>query len=225
VFVVDDIGPQPVAYVPLMTNMIRSVLPAERIEDSFVYVGDPDRYLASLPTLRDEPPSYNGTSLRFWDAIRPLLPERPVSLLLSSFNPAYGEFVAGHPEQMVAPNVVVLQGPIPAEDLGAAVAPSAPQGPVQLLLVGGATLGVMALAGLGWAMALFPRGLRSYEMVALAPAMGIAVVVVASLLVDGVGIRLTGIGGAAVPVIAGAAGFVAAAPRLRRDGADLFPSS
>lgn len=222
VFVVEDIGPQPVAYVPLMTYMIRSVLSAERIEDAYVYVGDPERYLASLPTLRDEPDSYNGTSLRFWAAVRPLLPERPVTLLLSSFNPAYESFAAEHPERIVAPSVAVVQGPLPPRPLGAAVAPSGPLGLFQLLLVGGATLGALALAGLGWGLALFPRGLRSFEVLALGPAMGIAVVVIAGLLVDGVGIRLTGIGGALVPVIAAAGGFAAAAPRLRRHGTELF---
>jgi hypothetical protein len=223
VFVVEDTGPQPVAYVPLMTYMLRSVLPAERIEHAYAYVGDPDAFLASRPTLRDEPDSYNGNSLRFWGALQPLLSDRPVTLLLSSFNPAYGRFAAEHPERIVAPNVAVVQGPLPPQPLGAAVVPSAPQGPLQLLLVGAATLGMLALAGLGWGLALFPRGLRSYELLALAPAMGIAVVVIAGLVVDGLGVRLTGIGGALVPIIAAAAGFAAAVPRLRRDGAALFP--
>jgi hypothetical protein len=223
VFLVDDLGPQPVAYVPLMTYMIRSVLPAERIEDAYVYVGDPDRFLASLPTLRDDPRSYNGTSRRFFNAIRPFLADRPVTLLLDSFNPAYGEFATNNPHRIVAPNVVVVQGPLPPEPLGAAVAPSAPQGFLQLFLVGAATLGTLALVGLGWGLALFPRGLRSFEVMALAPATGIAVLVIAGLLVDRTGIRLTGIGGALVPVVAAAAGLGAAVPRLRRHGTELFP--
>jgi len=223
VFVVEDTGPQPVAYVPLMAYMIRSVLPAERIEHAYMYVGEPDLFLSSRPTLRDEPAGYNGTSVRFWDALRPLLEDRPVTLLLSSFNPAYGDFVREHPERIVAPNLAVLQGPLLAQPLGEAVMPSAPQGILQLFLVGAATLGMLTLAGLGWGLALFPRGLRSYEALALAPAVGIAVIVIASLLVDGVGIRLTGFGGALVPVIAAAAGFGVALPRLRGYGTELFP--
>jgi hypothetical protein len=223
VFIVEDIGPQPVAYVPLMAYMIRSVLPAERIEDAYMYVGNPERYLDSLPTLRDQPGSYNGNSLRFWAALRPILPGKPVTLLLSSFNPAYGAFAAEHPERIVGPNLAVVQGPIPEQPLGAAVPPSGPQGLLQLVLIGGATLGALALAGLGWALAMFPRGLRSFEALALAPATGIAVVVIAGLIVDGLGIRLTGIGGALVPVIAAAGGFAAAVSRLRRYGRGLFP--
>lgn len=223
VFVVEDTGPQPVAYVPLMTYMIRSVLPAERIEHAYMYVGDPERFLASLPTVREEPRSYNGTSLRFWGFVQPLLSERPVTLLLSSFNPAYAKFAAEHPERIVAPNVAVLQGPLPSRPLGAAVAPSAPDGLVQVSLVGGATLAMLTLAGLGWGLALFPRGLRSFEALALAPAMGIAVIVIVGLLVDAVGIRLAGFGGALVPVIAAAGGTAVAVSRLRRHGAGLFP--
>jgi hypothetical protein len=199
------------------------VLPAERIEHAYMYVGEPDLFLSSRPTLRDEPAGYNGTSVRFWDALRPLLKDRPVTLLLSSFNPAYGDFVREHPERIVAPNLAVLQGPLLPHPLGEAVMPSAPQGILQLILVGAATLGMLTLAGLGWGLALFPRGLRSYEALALAPAVGIAVIVLASLLVDSAGIRLTGFGGALVPVIAAAAGFGVALPRLRGYGTELFP--
>ena len=83
------------------------------------------------------------------------------------------------------------------------------------------TLLVLALAGLGWAVAVLPRGLRSREVLALAPAIGIAFVVAAGLLVDRAGIRLTGPAAAAIPVVVAIAGWALGLRRLVRTH-DLF---
>jgi hypothetical protein len=222
VFLVDDRGPQPSDYTPLMANMIRSVLPTDRIERSYLYVGDVEHFLAGRPTLRGRPRSYDGNSLRFYTALEPVLDDRPVALLVSSYNAAFGDYVDDHPDRVVGPGVAVVQGPLPTRPVGSAVSPSGPQGFVQVALVGGATFGVLALAGLGWAVALAPRGLRSFEVIALTPAMGIAVVVIGGLLADRLGIGLTGAGGAVLPLVIAAAGVGAAVPRLRRYGWALF---
>jgi hypothetical protein len=222
VFVVDDTGPHPHDFVPLMANMIRSVLSAERIERAYVYVGDPAGYLAGKPTLRESPAGYNGTSLRFFRAMEPVLRRPHVALLMESFNPDFGEFVLGREDRIVAPKVVVLNGPLLERPLGDALRPSAPQGLLGLAGTGQAILGTVGLVGLGWGLTLLPRDLRLFEVVGLAPALGIATVVLIGVVVDSAAVRLSGFGGIVPLALAGGAGWAAAFLRLRREGPDLF---
>ena len=78
VYVIDDTGPNPLSYVPEMTYMLRSVLPADRLPHTYFYVGDPDNYLAGVPTYRARPGTYNANARRFWPTIQTLLPRRTV---------------------------------------------------------------------------------------------------------------------------------------------------
>lgn len=210
VFIIDDRGPNPLSFVPEMAYMIRSVLPAERILHAYIYVGDPRNYLAGKPTYRDTPVDYNDNVRRFWPTIRRLLPRHPVALLLASYNGAYGRFVASHPGSVVAPNVALLAGPRPPPPIGRPPFPSGPRGEVQGVILGAGTLLMVALVGIGWAYAALPRGLRGFEVLALSPAVGIAALVAAGILVDALGFRLSGTGGAVTPVFVAAAGFLVA---------------
>ncbi len=218
VFVIDDRGPNPLSFVPEMAYMIRSVLPAERILHAYIYVGDPQNYLAGRPTYRDSPADYNANSQRFWPAIERLLPRRPVALLLASYNEAYRGFVASHPGSVIAPNVALLAGPRPRSPISRPSFPSAPRGNLQGGVLGVGTLLMLALVGIGWAVAALPRGLRPFEVLALSPAAGVAALVAGGIVVDAVGFRLSGVGGALTPVLVGAGGFVVAgmARRPRR---------
>lgn len=222
VFVVEDTGPQPAAFVPLMANMIRSVLPADRIERAYMYVGDPEGYLSGEPTLRPGKNAHNGNSLRFYAAVEPVLARPHVALVLSSFNPAYGVYAQAHQDRIVAPNVLVLRGSLLEQPMGDAARPSAPRGVLQIVGMGVAVLGLLGLIGLGWAVTLLPRALRVFEVVALAPALGMATLILAGIVVDTVGFRLLGAGGIAAVILAVAAGWAAAVVRLRREGLYLF---
>ena len=209
VFVIDDRGPNPLSWVPEMTYMIRSVLPPERVPHVFIYVGDPGNYLEGRPTYRDSPNQYDANERRFWPTIQRLLPRRPVALLLSAYNPAYGAFVGTHPESVIAPEVALLAGPRPPAPLPSAPYPSGPRRLVHGGALGIGTLVVLGLLGLGWA-ALLPVGVRPFERLALAPALGIGALVMAGVVVDAAGIRLTG-GGAVAPfVVAAVPGWAAA---------------
>src|SRR6266498_4617777 len=157
-----------------MAYMIRSVLPAERILHAYVYVGDPENYLARRPTYRDTPTDYNTNARRFWPSIERLLPRRPVALLLASYNGAYGGFVASHPGSVVADNVAVRAGPRLPSPIARPSFPSGPRGDLQGGALGAGTLLMLALVGIGWAVAALPRGLRPFELLALSPAVGIA---------------------------------------------------
>jgi hypothetical protein len=192
VFVVDDRGPNPLSYVPEMAYMLRAVLPADRVPHAYIYVGDPDAYLAGKPTYRPWPRTYDANADRFWPTIRTLLPDRPVALMLSSFDPAYGAFAAAPP------------------------IPSGPRVLLQGALIGGAALVVLTLVGLGWAFGLTPTGVRPFETFALAPAFGIAFLVLGGIAADAVGIRLAGAGGASVPIAVGVVGAAVATGRAFR---------
>jgi hypothetical protein len=219
VFIVEDTGPQPTAYVPLMANMIRAVLPPERIPHTYVYLGDPQRYLAGEPTLKDVPPFYNKASSFFYGPLRRVLAARPVALIASAFHPQFDSFVSENPGSIVAPGVARVDGPELGEPVGGVPIPRAPSSPFQLAALGAATLGVLALVGLGWALALLPSGARLFERVALSPSFGIAFLIVAGVVVDAAGLRLGGAGGVVSLLLAGVPGWAWAIARLRRPSA------
>jgi hypothetical protein len=226
IFVVDDTGPNPLSYVPEMAYIIRSALPAERIPQSWFYVGNPERFLAGKPTLRDHPATYNVNSNRFWRPLARMLAAttvQPVVLVLKDFNPLFLPVMGKHPEWLVAKQVLALQGPRPARPLAAATGPRGLRSVPRGLLVGMGTLVVLALVGLGWAIALLPRRIRPFEVFALAPAFGIAFLLFAGILVDAVGIRLSG-GGGVLAVVLAAAGGAAAALLRGRARLGLLPS-
>ncbi|MBA3551644.1 MAG: hypothetical protein H0W27_02075 [Actinobacteria bacterium] len=218
VFVVDDLGANPLSYVPEMAYILRSGLPAERIEHAYFYVGDPDRYLMGEPTYRPRPRTYNTNVDRFWPAVRRLLPQQPVALLLSSFNLAYGEYVGAHPERIAGPNLAVLSGPLPSEPITPPVIPNGPRSWIRGAAILGATAVVLTAIGLAWGLALLPRRLRPFETLGLAPALGIGFLILGGVVMDALGVRLGGAGGAATIAAVAATGAIAAWVRVRRAG-------
>jgi hypothetical protein len=216
VFVVDDRGFNPLSYVPEMAYILRSMLPPERIETAYFYVGDPERYLAGLRTWRSDPPTYNTNVNRFWPAIRRLLPERPVALMLETYNPAFGQFVERHPDRVAGPGLVVLEGPVPDEPIARPAVPTGPRGIIHGSLLGIGTLGLLGVLGLGWALALGPRALRPFETFAVSPAFGLGFLILGGTVVDTIGIRLAGGGGVLAVALVGACGWLLASGRFRR---------
>ncbi len=216
VFVIDDQGPNPLSYVPEMTYMLRAVLPADRLPNVYVYVGNPEKYLRGLPTERAHPRTYDANAARFWPAVQRLLPEHPIALLLASFNPMYQAEAARTPGRVAAPNVLVLHGPRPSTRVAAPAIPTGPRGGRQGALFGAGALVALALAGWGWACALLPRTVRPFESFAMAPAFGLAFLILGGILADALGIRLGGGGGAALVIVVAVGGAAAAFVRLRR---------
>lgn len=210
VFVIDDVRPDPQTYVPEIASVIRSVLPAQRILHGYVYLGDPENYLAGNPTYRDTPAPYNPTVQRLWPTIQRLLPHRPVALLLRSSNPAYPRFVAAHPDSVIAADVALLEGPSPPSPIAVPPFPTGPRELVEGALFGAGTFVALALVGLGWALAGLPRTVRPFEILALSPAVGIGALVAGGILVDAAGFRLGGVSGAVTPLLVGSSGFLAA---------------
>ncbi len=224
VFVIDDQGSNPLSYVPEMTYMLRAVLPANRVPHVYVYVGNPEKYLAGRPTYRRHPKTYDVNANRFWPTIERLLPERPVALLLSSYNPMYRAEAARHPGRVVAPGVVALSGPRPASPVPVPPIPTGPRGAAQGALLGAAALIALTLTGWGWSLALLRTVVRPFESFALAPAFGLAFLIFGGIVSDALGLRLMGAGGALTAVGVAAAGWWAATMR-RRPGPDREPGA
>ncbi|HEX2069437.1 MAG TPA: hypothetical protein VHH54_04460, partial [Actinomycetota bacterium] len=219
VFVIDDHGPNPVVSVSQQTYVIAANLRPERTDQAHFYFGDPERYLQGKPTFLPGRPRYNQMSALLWRDIRPLIAKRPVALMLASYSPLYLETVTQNPELRTINNTVVLNGPPPPRSKIRNAIPAS--GPLRILGLELATLFVLSVAGLGWAIALFPRGIRSREVLAVAPAVGIALMVIGGLLLDRAGIRLTGAAAALTPLLVAVGGWSLAARRLVRTP-DLF---
>ncbi|HEY7283534.1 MAG TPA: hypothetical protein VID47_18300 [Actinomycetota bacterium] len=217
--------------VALMAHQIRAALPPGRIDHAFVYLGDPAGYMAGHPTIlrpvTGDVAGYDGTSWRYFRSVRPLLRHgpTPVALLLSAANPDHGyldRWAAGHP--MGPPGVWVVAGP-PAPVAAHAVPSTADLPRVPAGAVGWsafALLMVVWVVGSGWAVAAGPPRGRWFGAAALAPAVGVALVVTAGVVADRAGIRLASGGGIATLAVAAIAGWAVAAAsgRLRRGPGD-----
>jgi hypothetical protein len=141
----------------------------------------------------------------------------PVGLILGSYNKDFGRWVDEHPSSVVAPGVAVVVGPALHEALPAVTSPVAAYPSVKLGLLGVATLVILSLVGMGWAIVLLGTWLDRVEVMSLAPAVGIAVVVLSGIAVDRLGIRLSGLGpGALALAIPLAAGWGAVLWRRKR---------
>jgi hypothetical protein len=199
----------------LFAHEIRAALPAERIEHAYMYLGDPNDYLAGHPTIvrpvTDSVAGYDGASWRYFRDVRPLLRTgpTPVALLLPEANPDrrfFDRWAADH--RMGPPGVWVVAGP--ADHGPVAVSGASPSGFVgggSVMWTALALLGLVWLVGSGWAAAA-ARGW--FVAAALAPAIGVAVLVTAGVVADRAGVHLDSGGGIAALVVAAAAGWVAA---------------
>jgi len=222
VFVISDIGPQPRLFVPEEAHIMRSVLPAERIPHTYFYVGTAENYLAGrATTYPNDPRGFNIVSTRFFQSVRQVIDQHPVAMMLSSYNPDFKRLAEANPDRVVAPGVYVVEGPTTVSPLPAAPYPSAPHGWREILLVGGAGLVVFTLLGLGWALALLPRGIRPVEVLGLCMGFGFGALVLAGAVADLLGIRLVGGAGGATAVGAALVGWIIGGLRLARRGPSI----
>jgi hypothetical protein len=146
--------------------------------------------------------------------------------MLERYNAAYGRVAAAHPEWVVGPGVIALGGGKPGVTVGAGPLPAGLGNPVAGLVYGVGTIVLLFLVGVGWSLALLPSGTRGFEALAMAPAFGIAGILLSGVLLDTVlGVRLRGAGGATAVLVPLVVGGVLAARRLRRSGLGTFPAA
>jgi hypothetical protein len=191
-----------------------------------VYLGTPENYQAGKPTYRPGDPTYDFTEGEYWPGVAKVLPQHPVALMLETYNPAFAQIAATHPDWVVGPGVIALGGGRPGITVGAGPLPAGLGNPVAGLVYGVGTIVLLFLVGAGWSIALLPTGTRGFEALALAPAFGIAGVLLSGVVLDTVlGVRLRGAGGAAAVVVPLVVGALLAVRRLRRTGLATFPAA
>jgi hypothetical protein len=224
VYVFDKANPR--SNLPELTYVMRSVLSPDRMQSVHVYLGTPENFAAGKPTYRTADSTYDFTEGEFWPGVAKVLPQHPVALLLQTYNPAYGRIAVAHPDWVVGPGVIALGGGKPGVSVAAATIPADLSNPVGGVVFGIGTIVVLFLVGAGWALALLPAGMRGFEVLALAPAFGIAGIVLTGVLLDTVlGVRLRGPGGAAAVLVPLVVGALLAVRRLRRQGLGTFPAA
>jgi hypothetical protein len=218
IVVITDTGPQPQLVIPEEAHMLRSAFQPERVPHLYFYVGRPDLALAGQPTLvPNDARRFNVVSTRFFNSLQPILNQEPIVLLLASYNPAFNVLLPLHPDWIVAQDVMALRGPRPLAPVAVPPFPTAPHR-AALPLLGSAALVVLALLGMGWALALLPAGVRPFEVLALSLSFGLALLIVAGIAADALGVRLVGWGAVLPAVILSLVGWAAGGARVTRHG-------
>jgi hypothetical protein len=175
--------------VPVLRR-IRAELPPPLALRTTVYLGDPDVLAQGRPTLRPDVPGFDEVSRETWRAVSPLLASDPTIVILRSRFNDFGDAVRQHAGWMSTGWMAVISGPPPPSGRPASLArPSSSS----LLRWWASSLAVVALAGAGWA-SRFAGGSLALRM-ALAPATGLAVWVIAGVLLERLGVRMGGPGG------------------------------
>jgi hypothetical protein len=190
---------------------VRAELPAAQALRTTVYLGDPDVLAMGRPTLRPDVPGFDELSREIWSAVRPLLDQDPVVVILRSHFVGFVEAVHEHPGWSSNGWMAVVQGP-PAPT----AQPTSPARPAAGALAAwwASSLAVITLAGAGWAGRL-GAGSLSLRM-GLAPAVGLASLVVAGLVAERLGIPMGGAGGVIVVLVVTVVGAAAAVTRPPR---------
>lgn len=205
-------------------HTIRSVLPEDALLRSYAYVGTVENLLAGRPTLRtdgDNVDVYNANSLNHWQGVRRVLQDDPMVLSLAAFH-------RGRPDRdpegtPVAPGVLVVRGPVP-DDLPPLSSEPQPVPPSAEIGRSAATALLLLFGvGLGWAFGLVPGGWL--PRLGVAPALGMAVLILSGLLGSRLGLAGPG-SWLWVAAAAAALGWapVAAAAMRRRGRGDHRPA-
>jgi hypothetical protein len=208
----------------LMAQQVRAALPAGRITDAFVYLGDPSEFLAGratehLPVGGPVPPEYAHASREYFDAIRPLFPRYPVTFLLQEMNPDptyFSPWAGSHPDEEVAPGVFVVKGPVLSDPIPQRFAPVGHKSFLPLSVSAWMVVGVLFVAGLGWAIVALGKRVEAFTALAIAPAVGVAFMVTSGVVADRLGFRLNAAAGWVVPAAVAALGSLAAVVTLVR---------
>jgi hypothetical protein len=176
-------------------GLVRAAVPPEAIARTFVYLGDPALLRNGQPTRRPNDKAYNKSSRKYFRYLKPYLDADPVVFVLEAQN-KNTRFQGSLPGSWaLTPDVTVVEGPR---------VESARPRPVRLeplsqgTLVGwtAAALALVWVAGIGWSAGLVDGGW--WERVALAPAIGIAALVVVGLAANRLGAGLLGTSGVAI---------------------------
>jgi len=207
IFVMNPLTREPRLALYENFGLVRAAVPPNVISRTFVYLGDPARLRQGRPTLRPHQKGYDKISRRYFKYLGPYLGADPVVFFLQAQNPFSPPIDRLRGAWPITPNVVLLDGPRVHSARPAAVSLT----PLSQGTLSGWTAGILALlfvAGLGWSAALVDGGW--WERAALAPAIGVAALVLVGLVGNRLGAGLLGSSGtvlAATTVVLGWGAF------------------
>ena len=219
VFVIEPDGGNAVSDIWLTGHTIRAGLPAVRVPHVYFYVGSPQDFLDGKLSLV---PTATPTDVPARDLPVEAARMRNASsaIVLAAANPSYAKWVAAHPDTEVVPGVAVLRGPLPPG--GSVTAVSSPlagfPGTWPLVWLAAGLLAIFAAVGGGWTVVLLGHRLRAFEVLALAPAVGVAVLVVGGVVAGACRVPTGGAGPVLVAVTLGILGWGGVAWRARSGG-------
>lgn len=185
-------------------NITLASLPADVVARATRFTGSPDEFLAGATEARS---GANGQ-----------VEEGPIGIVLRSMNAdRFNNALAGHPENLVAPGVIALSGPVLDRPLPLHPLIRANTRGRALLWIGLLIVAYLFLAGTGWAIAMLPSD--PILRVTLAPGMGAAMVTLIALAWERLGIGLGGQAAWGPVIVTIASGWVCAyVATLRRRG-------
>lgn len=217
VILVDTAEPAAAYHVTRASNVIRAAVPADRIADVRLAVGRPLDLLAGRPTLTGDR-EHDRISEVYLEESRPLL-DRAALLVIRRFN-SLGFEEAMDVGVPVADGVVILsRGQAEGgetfvrllEQNGPADTTETPGlDPPALFLLSPLALAALLLLGWGWAGWILPV-IGPPGIALAAPAVGVAVAIVATVVTDGVGVLPGSGAGVAFVGSIGVLGYVLAA--------------
>jgi hypothetical protein len=182
VILVETDQPAAAFHVTRMANLVRMGLPPDRLPETRVAVGSPSDFRAGRPTLTGDR-EHDLVARAYLREAEGLRTEAAI-VVLERFNPqAFPEALDLGEE--VLPGVAVVGGtPSPTGD----VPPGSSEGigGLHLVVLSGSTVALLMLLGVGWARWALP-GLGARAAISLAPAAGLAVIVLVGLLAETLG--------------------------------------
>jgi hypothetical protein len=197
---------------------IRAVVPGPLVSRTVVYLGDPEELLAGRKSSRPTQLKFDNVATTYWARIGPYRGPDSIVLVLQPFHQFYGKVLHRHPEWEIGPGVLLARGPSPTADVVVGALPSRP--PTRDLVGTSVALVVFLVAcGIGWSVSLLRVGW--VERVAIAPALGVASVTVAGLVIARAGFAMRGVPMVAAAIVAAGGGWAVLAARVllarRRD--------
>ncbi|MEA2581435.1 MAG: hypothetical protein QOE83_2327 [Actinomycetota bacterium] len=198
-------------------NVIRAALPPQRVADAYIYVGTAQNLAGGRPTVRGDP-QYDALS-RLYFSDMPSTSDR-VSFILTAFD-ATGATSVPPGFELRAPSVFAsapeeLHIPANLEAAPEMRDPLVPSSPTGIIFATLAVIALLAVAGAGWASWAVRDPL---DVCLSAPAFGTAVMVLAGVVLERLGLPLSGwVGPTVVSALSGAGGYVLAAVARAKRG-------
>jgi hypothetical protein len=197
-------------------NVVRAALPPQQAGNAYIYVGTAKNLSADEPTLRGDP-QFDALSRLYLSDI-PTTPDQ-VAFVLTAFD-ATGATNLPPGFQLRAPGVFASASQrlhVPANLAGAPeiADPLVPSSPLGIIFATLAVIALLGVVGAGWAAWAVGDPL---DACLLAPAFGIAVMVLTGVVLERLGVPLSGwVGPTVVSAVSGGGGYaLAAVARTKR---------